>query len=115
MAVLCKTNALSRRNAARRCVPMGNRALQGAASQDEIIPTTKRLAERINFVLRGTTVETGFCENCTAYKDSDGYLQSEKSCLEFCCGTCTSRYCCSNLLQKLDEDDQVMCNEMSER
>lgn len=58
---------------------------------------------------------TGFCENCTAYKDSDGHLHSEKSCQEFCCGTCTSRYCCSNLLQKLDEDHQVMCNEMSER
>nr|XP_056720331.1 protein shisa-5 [Euleptes europaea] len=56
----------------------------------------------------------GFCENCTAYKDSDGHLNSEKPCLEFCCGTCTSRYCCSNELHKLDEDVQLMCNAMSE-
>ncbi|XP_048346154.1 protein shisa-5 [Sphaerodactylus townsendi] len=56
----------------------------------------------------------GFCENCTAYKDSDGHLNTEKSCLEFCCGTCTSRYCCSDFLQKLDEDVQLLCNEMSE-
>ncbi|XP_054834291.1 protein shisa-5 [Eublepharis macularius] len=57
---------------------------------------------------------SGFCENCTAYTDSDGHLYSEKSCPDFCCGTCTSRYCCSNLLQKFDEDHQLMCNEMSE-
>ncbi|XP_066472035.1 protein shisa-5 [Tiliqua scincoides] len=58
----------------------------------------------------------GLCENCKAYENSDGHLYSERRCEKFCCGTCTSRYCCSNPIHKLNEDDQFMCNlQLSER
>ncbi|XP_042303412.1 protein shisa-5 [Sceloporus undulatus] len=58
----------------------------------------------------------GFCENCETYQDSGGHLYLGTTCPDFCCGNCISRYCCSDLSQKFDEYDQLMCNlQLSER
>ncbi|XP_075795463.1 protein shisa-5 [Pelodiscus sinensis] len=51
-----------------------------------------------------------FGEYCRAYTDSDGRVYSEKSCPQFCCGNCISRYCCLDRSHKLGEDEQFMCN-----
>ncbi|XP_007443228.1 protein shisa-5, partial [Python bivittatus] len=46
-------------------------------------------------------------ENCEAYEDSDGDLHSQKTCIQFCCGTCTNRYCC---LDPLKRNNQFLCS-----
>ncbi|KAM9133929.1 protein shisa-5 isoform 1-T1 [Pangshura tecta] len=54
-------------------------------------------------------------ESCRAYTDSDGHTYSEKSCPQFCCGNCISRYCCLDRSYKFGEDEQFMCNVLDDR
>uniref|UniRef100_A0A8C0ILZ0 Shisa N-terminal domain-containing protein n=1 Tax=Chelonoidis abingdonii TaxID=106734 RepID=A0A8C0ILZ0_CHEAB len=54
-------------------------------------------------------------ESCRAYTDSDGLTYSEKSCPQFCCGNCISRYCCLDRSYKFGEDEQFMCNVLDDR
>ncbi|XP_075618920.1 protein shisa-5 isoform X2 [Balearica regulorum gibbericeps] len=49
-------------------------------------------------------------EDCRAYIDYNGKAQPAKSCLNFCCGDCTHRYCCSNVILEFDEQQQLQCN-----
>uniref|UniRef100_A0A9J8B7K0 Protein shisa-5 n=2 Tax=Cyprinus carpio TaxID=7962 RepID=A0A9J8B7K0_CYPCA len=50
-------------------------------------------------------------DDCKSYFSSAGELKPSIECsfLQFCCGTCDNRYCCSNPLRKLSEDDQDDC------
>ncbi|XP_013920806.1 PREDICTED: protein shisa-5 [Thamnophis sirtalis] len=45
-------------------------------------------------------------EDCEAYRDPDGDWHSQQTCSKFCCGTCTNRYCCSDLF---DKNYQILC------
>lgn len=54
-------------------------------------------------------------EYCREYTDSDGRTYSEKSCPQFCCGNCISRYCCLDRSYKFGEDEQFMCNVLDDR
>ncbi|XP_074952644.1 protein shisa-5 isoform X2 [Phalacrocorax aristotelis] len=49
-------------------------------------------------------------EACQVYVDHHGKAQPAKSCLNFCCGDCMHRYCCSNAILKIDEEQQFQCN-----
>ena len=46
-------------------------------------------------------------ENCTAYYDWSGYYYQPINCnlygIQFCCGSCESRYCCSYTNSKLNQ------------
>ncbi|XP_015677823.1 protein shisa-5 [Protobothrops mucrosquamatus] len=49
----------------------------------------------------------GSSEHCEAYTDSDGFWHPQQTCSEYCCGTCTHRYCCSDRFKK---NDQFICS-----
>ncbi|XP_044307193.1 protein shisa-5 isoform X2 [Varanus komodoensis] len=51
-----------------------------------------------------------FCEDCKAYKDSDGNFYMSISCPVYCCGTCNNRSCCSDYLQRFDEIKELTCS-----
>ncbi|MEQ2247396.1 hypothetical protein ILYODFUR_008947 [Ilyodon furcidens] len=45
--------------------------------------------------------------DCKSYTDSNNKFHRSLDCnWEFCCGTCSSRYCCSNFNLKLSEETQ---------
>ncbi|XP_016428459.1 protein shisa-5-like [Sinocyclocheilus rhinocerous] len=50
-------------------------------------------------------------DDCKSYITSTGMLKPSDDCgfSQFCCGTCDNRYCCSNQIKKLSEDDQEDC------
>ncbi|KAI2650553.1 Protein shisa-4 [Labeo rohita] len=51
-------------------------------------------------------------DDCRDYRDRSGNYRPSNSCvfLEHCCGTCDNRCCCSNLHNKLSENDQDICS-----
>ncbi|XP_043078884.1 protein shisa-5 isoform X2 [Puntigrus tetrazona] len=55
--------------------------------------------------------ETFADDDCQVYMTSSGVLKPSIDCgfLQFCCGTCDNRYCCSNPMKRLSEDDQDSC------
>nr|AAI24280.1 Si:dkey-42i9.6 protein [Danio rerio]AAI64597.1 Si:dkey-42i9.6 protein [Danio rerio] len=50
-------------------------------------------------------------DDCKPYITSSGKMRTSIDCgfLQFCCGNCDDRYCCSNPLSKLTEDQQDDC------
>ncbi|XP_065100594.1 protein shisa-5-like isoform X2 [Paramisgurnus dabryanus] len=48
---------------------------------------------------------------CKEYVSSSGVFHFRSSCsyLQFCCGTCDNRYCCSNPFAVLTDEDQNAC------
>lgn len=50
-------------------------------------------------------------DDCKSYITSTGMLKPSIDCgfLQFCCGTCDNRYCCSNPIIRLSEDEQEDC------
>ncbi|XP_061864345.1 protein shisa-5 isoform X1 [Colius striatus] len=50
-------------------------------------------------------------EFCQAYVNSYGVSQPAQNCPFYCCGDCTLRYCCYNPLSRLDEAQQLQCDE----
>ncbi|XP_030633540.1 protein shisa-5 [Chanos chanos] len=50
-------------------------------------------------------------DDCEGYYSSSGRYESKKDCsfMQFCCGTCDNRYCCSSYGSKLSEYDQDLC------
>ncbi|XP_050950178.1 protein shisa-4 [Labeo rohita] len=59
-------------------------------------------------LFRGTVGD----DDCRDYRDRSGNYRPSNSCvfLEHCCGTCDNRCCCSNLHNKLSENDQDICS-----
>ncbi|XP_046881060.1 calcium-binding protein P isoform X2 [Hypomesus transpacificus] len=46
-----------------------------------------------------------FARECDGYKDIHGIYQSSRQCgVQFCCGTCYNRYCCSSAFFEFDDD-----------
>ncbi|XP_067271733.1 protein shisa-5-like [Pseudorasbora parva] len=58
------------------------------------------------------TVTVGLRDVCKSYYTSSNVYMPSITChlWDYCCGTCTNRYCCSSYLKKLTEDDQELCN-----
>ncbi|XP_034962072.1 protein shisa-5 [Zootoca vivipara] len=52
----------------------------------------------------------GFCEDCIAYTTFYGILKPAVSCPAFCCGSCNNRYCCSDIVQRLNKYEQLECD-----
>lgn len=50
-------------------------------------------------------------DDCKSYITSTGMPKPSIDCgfLQFCCGTCDNRYCCSNPIIRLSEDEQEDC------
>ncbi|XP_017675379.1 PREDICTED: protein shisa-5 [Lepidothrix coronata] len=47
-------------------------------------------------------------EDCQAYIDYSGKEQPAQSCPDFCCGSCTNRFCCSNVILRFAEQFQCV-------
>uniref|UniRef100_A0A8C9TFE3 Shisa N-terminal domain-containing protein n=1 Tax=Scleropages formosus TaxID=113540 RepID=A0A8C9TFE3_SCLFO len=47
-------------------------------------------------------------DSCKSYTDDKNVYQPSRSCwgFQFCCGTCSNRYCCSDKFKELDDDAQ---------
>ncbi|XP_044067547.1 protein shisa-5-like [Siniperca chuatsi] len=51
---------------------------------------------------------------CQAYRDSSNVYHPFQWCFnEFCCGSCSKRYCCKDTLWRFDEDDQDNCADIN--
>ncbi|XP_062400736.1 protein shisa-5 [Sardina pilchardus] len=61
-------------------------------------------------VFLGTFLTISADRDCKGYNDGFTY-HSSRDCyhIDFCCGTCNSRYCCSDPSDRLSEDDQDQC------
>ncbi|KAF7693199.1 protein shisa-5 [Silurus meridionalis] len=53
-----------------------------------------------------TLVVTAVASNCDSYFTINGIYKPSQDCsfLQFCCGSCDNRYCCSDPFRKLDDD-----------
>ncbi|KAL6464818.1 hypothetical protein MHYP_G00271350 [Metynnis hypsauchen] len=59
-------------------------------------------------LLSGFLFSVAFGDDCDSYYTFSGEYRKSQDCfLQFCCGSCDNRYCCSSLYNRLDDDDCV--------
>ncbi|XP_029103654.1 protein shisa-5-like isoform X1 [Scleropages formosus] len=62
--------------------------------------------------LSAALLSAAAADSCKSYTDDKNVYQPSRSCwgFQFCCGTCSNRYCCSDKFKELDDDAQEKCS-----